>query len=47
MAQYTIKSISPEGIYYLVNGWRRHKRFWLSEDFSLGKFLIKQAMEAN
>lgn len=25
---YTIKSTSDEGIYYLVNGWNTHKKFW-------------------
>ena len=23
-----IKSTSPEGTYYLVNGWEKHKAFW-------------------
>ncbi len=26
---YTIKSISGEGIWYLVRGWNQHKRFWV------------------
>lgn len=28
---FTIKSTSDEGIYYLVNGWNKHKTFWISE----------------
>ena len=24
-----VKSVSNEGTYYLVNGWRRHKAFWV------------------
>lgn len=30
--KYTIKSISEEGAYYLVNGWNKYKKFWISED---------------
>lgn len=30
--KYTIKSVSDEGIYYLVNGWEKAKTFWLSEE---------------
>lgn len=29
--KYTIKSTSDDGIYYLVNGWEKHKTFWISE----------------
>ena len=31
MVKYTIKSTSPEGVYYLVNGWRKCKTFWFNE----------------
>ena len=31
MKKYTIKSISSEGVYYLVNGWYKCKTFWFSE----------------
>lgn len=24
-----VKSVSADGIYYLVNGWRKYKSFWL------------------
>lgn len=27
---YTIKSESEDGIYYLVNGWRKHNAYWSS-----------------
>lgn len=29
--KYTIKSTSNEGIYYLVSGWYKHKKIWISE----------------
>ena len=29
--KYTIKSTSQEGTYYLVNGWNKHKTFWVEE----------------
>lgn len=29
--KYTIKSISEEGEYYLVNGWRKHKAYWVDK----------------
>lgn len=29
--KYTIKCTSEEGVYYLVNGWQKHKTFWFSE----------------
>lgn len=29
MTKYTIKSTSDEGVYYLVNGWNKHRAFWL------------------
>lgn len=28
---YAIKSTSDEGIYYLCNGWNKHKTFWVDE----------------
>ena len=31
MIKYTIQSKSQEGIYYLVNGWNKHKTFWVKE----------------
>ena len=27
--KYTIKSTSDDGIYYLVNGWNKHKSYWV------------------
>lgn len=31
---YTIESTSPEGVYYLVNGWYKHFAFWIrKKDF--------------
>lgn len=31
MKKYTIKSTSNEGVYYLVNGWRKTNTFWFNE----------------
>ena len=31
MKKYTIKSTSPEGVYYLVNGCRKCNTFWFNE----------------
>jgi len=32
---YTIESSSPEGFYYLVNGWYKHFAFWIrKKDYS-------------
>lgn len=32
MTKYTIKSTSDEGVYFLVNGWEKHRTFWISEE---------------
>ncbi|MBK5239776.1 hypothetical protein [Clostridium sp.] len=47
MTKYTIKCISSEGIYYLVNGWKKCNTFWFNEKSVLedkknakGSFLI-------
>jgi hypothetical protein len=32
MTKYTIQSISEEGIYFLVNGWNKHKAIWVTTD---------------
>ena len=29
---YTVKSISPEGVYYLVNGWYKYFAFWIRKN---------------
>lgn len=29
---YTIKSTSNDGIWYLINGWWRHKAYWQQYD---------------
>ena len=28
---YAIRSISSEGVYYLVNGWNKYLQFWTDE----------------
>jgi len=40
---FTIKSISDEGIYYLVNGWDRHKAFWKLKENLKPDMLFKSA----
>lgn len=39
--KYTIQSTSKEGIYYLVNGWKKYKTFWVKPED------IKQSMLFN
>lgn len=29
--KYTYKSTSEDGVYYLVNGWKRCKTYWFNE----------------
>lgn len=29
---YTIKSVSNEGIWYLINGWWKYKAYWQERD---------------
>ena len=43
---FTIKSVSEEGIYYLVNGWDRHKAFWKSRENLKSDMLFKSAADA-
>lgn len=31
MKKYTIKSVSNEGVFYLVKGWYKEKAIWFSE----------------
>ena len=28
---YAMKSVSDEGVWYLVNGWKRNKAFWMND----------------
>lgn len=28
-----VKSTSSEGVYYLVNGWAKNKKFWVRESY--------------
>lgn len=32
MTKYTIQSTSEEGIYFLVNGWSKHRAIWVTKD---------------
>lgn len=38
---YTIKSISDEGTYFLVNHWETHKKFWIRQEKLKPKMLFK------
>lgn len=38
---YTIKSVSDDGIYYLVNGWHKVYKMWVHENEIKQKYLFK------
>ncbi len=43
---YTIKSISDDGVYYLVNDWYSHGTFWAKESELRKSMLFKRAQDA-
>lgn len=43
---YTIKSVSDDGIYYLVNGWYKHNALWVSMEKLKKSMLFKTAGQA-
>jgi len=43
---YTIRSVSDEGVYYLVNGWNKHKTFWVNKEDLRKDMLFKRAGDA-
>lgn len=43
---YTIKSTSNEGIYYLVNHWKKHKTFWIEPEKIKPGMLFKSPSDA-
>ena len=43
---FTIKSISDEGVYYLVNGWKKHKTFWVRMENLKQDMLFKRPSDA-
>lgn len=43
---YTIRSTSPEGVYYLVNGWNKHKTFWVRLEDITPEMLFKRIGDA-
>ena len=43
---YTIKSISPEGVYFLVNHWEQHKAFWVEPEKFKESMFFKRAYDA-
>ena len=44
--KFTIKSISDEGVYYLVNGWNKYRAFWKTEDELKPEMLFQSASDA-
>lgn len=43
---FTIKSTSDEGVCYLVNGWNKHKTFWIEPEKIKLDMLFKRAADA-
>lgn len=43
---FTIKSVSDEGTYYLVNGWQKHKKFWIEPEKVKKDMLFKRQSDA-
>ena len=43
---YTIKSVSDEGVYYLVNDWYKHKTFWINPKKIKPNMLFKRPSDA-
>ena len=46
MNKYTIKSVSDEGIYYLVKNWEKAKTFWKTPSRTLQSDLFTRAQDA-
>ena len=45
MRGYVIQSVSEEGIYYLCNGWHKHKALWVKYG-ELSKAIFKTPAQA-
>lgn len=43
---YTIKSTSDDGVYYLVNGWNKHKKFWIEPQKVKKEMLFQRPVDA-
>ena len=43
---YTVKSVSDEGVYYLVNRWNIHNRFWVTGDELKRAMLFRRKQDA-
>ena len=43
---YTIKSVSHEGTWYLVNGWWKYKAYWQEFDQCVPESLFKRKADA-
>ena len=43
---YTVKSISDEGVYYLVNRWNMHQRFWVRKEELKRSMLFRRKQDA-
>ncbi len=44
--RYTIKSTSDEGVYYLVSGWKKYMRYWVTEQELTPDMLFKTVKTA-
>ena len=43
MNGYTIKSISNDGVYFMVRDWRKNKAIWVSFDMLKPEYLYKSS----
>lgn len=43
---FTIKSVSEEGVYYLVNHWEKHKTFWIEPNKVKKSMLFTRPQDA-
>ena len=43
MNGYTVKSISSDGVYFMVRDWRKNKAIWVSYDKLKPEYLYKSA----
>ena len=46
MTMFTIRSVSDEGVYYLVNHWNRFKAFWVRPGKIKPEMLFKRPADA-
>ena len=46
MDRYTIKSVSNDGIWYLIKGWREYRTYWQEFDQCVPESLFKRKADA-